>query len=1131
MLPFWTINKFGALKRRDDELNLQLGNLENAVRKLRRNQSAGVSPASVPAPKQQAETSAAAPLFAGMPEVPPLPSDISEPTIPAPLPPGPPKSLGNYPVISEFVPRAIDEVDPAILAETPVQTPEPKRVAPPALPPGPSLVDSINWEQFMGAKLFSWLGGLALFLSVAFFVKYAFDHDLIPAAVRVAIGFVFGAGLVVGGLRIPREKYAVTAQTLIAVGIVSLYAVTFSCRSIYHFEFFGPVPTFLLMALITAAAFILAVRLNAQVIAILGILGGFLTPLLLSSNADNPAGLFGYIAVLNIGLISVALHRRWFYLECLGAAGTILTIVAWAGKFYAPEKTVTAMAVCLVFCALFLAAVEVSRRLKRVSPLLGQTAIALLAVAFCFALYFLGDREVAARTGLFFGYVILVSVGVFFLAWREKLGGLVACAAGVTTLLIVAWTAQTFNAARSPIVMAVCLVFCAIYFLFYLLARRCQRVDSPVLLAAVGLPVVALAFALFLMSQQAAGASPGLLFLFILASDMLLLALAWLDERLPKLHLVAGLAVFALLSIWTAEHLTGSLLPWALAMYLVFAALHAVFPLVLERKRPAAAPAWWSQVFPPLALLLMLMPLLKLEEVSFILWPAILLVDLIAVGLAVLSASMIAVAAVLVLTLAATGLSIFRVPVSAGLDLSLLLIIGGFAVFFFAACLWLARKLGSKVMGADRLLSARFGGPRAQLPAFASLLPFLLLIMACARLSVPDPSAVFGLGLLLVVLTLGLARILSGGGQQAGGEWLPACALAGAAALELAWHARHFSQAAAGVPLAWYCAFYTVFAAYPFLFRRHFIHMTGPWAVAAMSGIAHFWIVFQAIRTGWPISNQFLGLLPALFSLAPLASIVVIVRTVAADNPKRLNQLAWFGGVALFFITLIFLVQFDRQWRTVSWAIEGAALIWLFHRVPHPALRVTGIILLLTAFVRLAMNPAVLGYHMRGDIAIFNWYLYAYGIGSASLFVGARLLAPPRQQVMGINVPPILNALGVILAFLLLNLEIADYFTEPGTLVLAFQFSGNFACDMSYTIGWALFALVLLIGGIWQETKAARYAANTLLCVALIKLFFHDIVHLGLPYLIGAFFAVAMIAMGASFAYQRFLPNNEKPSS
>src|SRR5262249_61178708 len=71
----------------------------------------------------------------------------------------------------------------------------------------------IDWEQFMGAKLFAWIGGFALFLGVAFFVKYSFEHNLIRPELRVAIGFAVGAGLVVGGLLLKRKENAVTAQS------------------------------------------------------------------------------------------------------------------------------------------------------------------------------------------------------------------------------------------------------------------------------------------------------------------------------------------------------------------------------------------------------------------------------------------------------------------------------------------------------------------------------------------------------------------------------------------------------------------------------------------------------------------------------------------------------------------------------------------------------------------------------------------------------------------------------------------------------------------------------------------------------------------------------------------------------
>src|SRR5204862_87006 len=91
------------------------------------------------------------------------------------------------------------------------------------------------------------LGFLIIGFVIAFFVKYSFEHNLIPPELRIAIGFVVGAVLVVGGLLLKRKENAVTAQTLCATGILVLYAVTFACRAYYHFAFFGLIPTFLLM--------------------------------------------------------------------------------------------------------------------------------------------------------------------------------------------------------------------------------------------------------------------------------------------------------------------------------------------------------------------------------------------------------------------------------------------------------------------------------------------------------------------------------------------------------------------------------------------------------------------------------------------------------------------------------------------------------------------------------------------------------------------------------------------------------------------------------------------------------------------------------------------------------------------
>jgi hypothetical protein len=404
----------------------------------------------------------------------------------------------------------------------------------------------------------------------------------------------------------------------------------------------------------------------------------------------------------------------------------------------------------------------------------------------------------------------------------------------------------------------------------------------------------------------------------------------------------------------------------------------------------------------------------------------------------------------------------------------------------------------------------------AILPACSIVLPFLLLIMATLRLPLINPTPVFGLALLLVVLLLGITRLFLI-------NWMPAIGLFCVAALECAWHSSHFDPANSAQPLnlilAWYLIFFAPFALFPFLFLRRFESQIVPWAAAAMAGPPQFFLIYHLVELVWP--NQFMGLLPAVFAIPGLLSLAVVLKWISTQNKSRLSQLAWFGGVALFFITLIFPIQFHRQWLTLGWALEGAALLWLFHRVPHPGLRLVGVGLLCAAFVRLALNPAVLDYHPRAAVPILNWYLYAYGIVTVCLFVGAKLLAPPRNMILNSNVPPILAGLGTILAFLLLNIEIADYFSAAGS-TLTFQFSGNFARDMTYSIAWAVFALMLLVYGIIKNISVARYSAMGLLCATLLKLFFHDLAQLAQLYRIGAFVGVAVVAMLASFAYQKF---------
>jgi uncharacterized membrane protein len=1001
-LAIWLIVRAVAARNRIEELSRRLGALESEVFHLRKERETG--------PAEPVAAPAVAPsTMARVPITSPVPAD----TLPRPEPartPVPPPVL--KPVITPFsTPPPLPETVAASSAAAPpvaATKAEPWRAPEPA----PTSVPSINWEQFLGVKGFAYAGGLAAFLGVALFVKYSFDRNWVTPELRVALGFLTGLGLLIVGAWLHRRKqYTVGAQTLCATGVLILYAVTFACRSIYHFQFFGTIPTFLLMVLITTTAFLLAVRLNALVVAILGMLGGFLTPILLSTGQDNPLGLFGYIAILDAGLIVVALHRRWFFLAALAAAGTVLMQIGWAVKFFVAEKyfegnkILIAMAVLLGFNALYLAATGWARFRQQANAWFSGSALGLAAVALGFTASFLTFAPLAQRPWLMFGFVFIV--------------------------------------------------------------------------------------------------------------DLIVTTLVLLDGSIVPAQPVAGLAVFALLAFWTSQSLNNELLNAALTFYFVFAIVHSAFPVWMRRRRGVTFPLWGSRVFPPLALVLVLIPIFQLAEVSFLVWPFVLLVDVLAIGLAVLTASLLPVLTVMLLTLAATGALIFKIPATlTGLPISFFLL-GVFAVFFVAVSAWAVRRLKPGLVGKTVRLDDDALQPEnlaALLPACSAALPFLLLIMATLRLPLANPSPVFGLALLLVVLLLGVTKLFSQ-------DWLPAVGLVCVTALESAWHFNRFDPANPTTPLAWYVIFLAVFALFPFLFLRQFGNKVVPWATAALAGPPQFFLMHRLIAAAYP--NPVMGLLPAAFALPSLLSLVLVLKRVPAANTARLAQLAWFGGVALFFITLIFPIQFDRQWITIGWALEGAALLWLFHRVPHPGLRLAGTGLLMAAFARLALNPAVLEYHARSTTPIWNWYLYAYGIVTACLFLGARLLAPPRHQVLGVNTPPILAALGTVLAFLLLNIEIADFFSEPGS-TLTFQFSGNFARDMTYSIAWALFALVLLGAGITKKLRAPRYAALGLLSVTLIKLFLHDLAHLAQLYRIGAFISVAAIAMLASFAYQRF---------
>jgi hypothetical protein len=322
--------------RRDLEMHVE--NLKREIAELR---------AAVAAPRRE---SAADRVEAMKRPVAPVPRAVEAPPPPV-IPPAsavPPPS--PRPEGPEVEPPPIT-LAPSGLPEGsyPPSAPSYAAAAPePAAPSGPSLLDrweqfkaNVDWELFTGVKLFAGLGGLALFIGAGFFVKYSIDRNLIPPALRLAVSALIGLALIIWSSRINRERFSVLRHTLGAGGIGVLYSVVFAATLYYHY-LSNPVG-FGLLIIVSATAFVLAVFFRGIPISVLGALGAYLTPLLVSTGQGSLVGLFVYLSVVNVGLFQVVTRLRSGLLLFIATVGTLgtLFLAAFSGRIH-PESIVIA---------------------------------------------------------------------------------------------------------------------------------------------------------------------------------------------------------------------------------------------------------------------------------------------------------------------------------------------------------------------------------------------------------------------------------------------------------------------------------------------------------------------------------------------------------------------------------------------------------------------------------------------------------------------------------------------------------------------------------------------------------------------------------------------------------------------
>lgn len=306
-----------------------------------------------------------------------------------------------------------------------------------------------GFEQFFGARLMVWCGGLALIFSGFFLVRFWIDNGLLTPGLRVMLGLAFG-GALLGLARWLRSRNIAAgtriAQALAGAGIADLYICLFAAVTLYDLA-----PAWLGfggMALVTALAVFLALE-HGVPIALLGLMGGFFTPALINTGHPSAALLFSYLYLLLAGFLFVIRQQGWWFLALPAMLGSFLWVAVWlfGGYFMAGDGLWLGLFLLAISATAVVAAREqVESEDADAMPLslrrLGQRGLALQYGAMGGAI--LGMSLVTGISGftpLEWGLFGLLSLGAIALAFfNQRLYGLLPWLALITNgLMLLSW--------------------------------------------------------------------------------------------------------------------------------------------------------------------------------------------------------------------------------------------------------------------------------------------------------------------------------------------------------------------------------------------------------------------------------------------------------------------------------------------------------------------------------------------------------------------------------------------------------------------------------------------------------------------------------------------------------------------
>lgn len=242
---------------------------------------------------------------------------------------------------------------------------------------------STSIEIAIGANWLLRIGMLVLIVGIAFFLKYSIDRGWIGPFERVMLGTATGFAMVTIGSMLLAGRYRLLAHGIQGGGIVTLYLSVFAAA--VFLKLIDPVPVgFLLMACVTVLACLLALIFGSPLTAVIGIVGGYLTPVLLPSDGVQFVTLYTYLALLGLGVLGISVRKNWPQLNVLSFVGTYALLASSIAIAYSADLYWVILSFLVFFFLLFSTVVFLSSRRR------GRADLFDLAMLWLNALFFFG---------------------------------------------------------------------------------------------------------------------------------------------------------------------------------------------------------------------------------------------------------------------------------------------------------------------------------------------------------------------------------------------------------------------------------------------------------------------------------------------------------------------------------------------------------------------------------------------------------------------------------------------------------------------------------------------------------------------------------------------------------------------